>query len=61
MKAAKFTTRIDERNRITIPKNNVKAICKEFDLTQEQFQNSEIGFEIKYIIPQHQTLRPLDN
>jgi len=61
MKAAKFTTRLDKRNRLTIPTNNVKAICQAFDLTQEQFSKCEIGFEIKYIIPQHQSLRPLDN
>jgi len=60
MKAAKFSTRIDERNRLTIPHNNVKSICKDLGLTEQQFQLAEFGLEIKYIIPRHQNLIDLN-
>jgi len=60
MKAAKFSTRIDDRNRLTIPNNNVKALCKNLGISQQQFQEAEFGFEIKYIIPRHQNLIDLN-
>jgi len=60
MKASKFTTRVDIRNRLTIPKSNVKMICKNLGISQQTFQDAEIGLEIKYIIPNHQNLINLD-
>ncbi len=56
MKASKFTTRIDKRNRLTIPTSNVKMICKNLGISQQTFQSSEFMLEIKYIIPDHQNL-----
>jgi len=60
MKASKFTTRIDNRNRLTIPTSNVKMICKNLGISQQIFQSSEFMLEIKYIIPEHQNLINLE-
>jgi len=60
MKAAKFSTRIDDRNRLTIPHNNVNILCKDLGLTEQQFQEAEFGLEIKYIIPRHRNLIDLN-